>query len=167
MEMLIEAANSMNPKQFELPRCISVPCVFPGTDKGKAKNPTIPKIEDTYFSVELPYSKIGRKSSKIRNHEKGPSGIIPLPAKKCSECSKSCRVAPLISCDFCELFYHLDCLDPPLTSPPSGRWMCPQHVEHFVVSMYSYKILNPISEVIWLPFLLVKIPLVLCPENDS
>lgn len=35
MEMLIEAANAMNPKQFELPRSMSVPCVFPGTDKGK------------------------------------------------------------------------------------------------------------------------------------
>lgn len=35
MEMLIEAANAMNPKQFELPRSMSVPCVFPGTDKGQ------------------------------------------------------------------------------------------------------------------------------------
>ncbi|KAG5874587.1 hypothetical protein JTB14_001224 [Gonioctena quinquepunctata] len=114
MEILIEAANSMNPKQFELPRSMSFPCLFPGTDK-----------------VEIPYSKIGRKNNKVsKDHQKGPSGIIPLPSKKCSECRKSCRVAPLISCDFCELFYHLDCLDPPLTNPPSGRWMCPQHVEH-------------------------------------
>lgn len=33
MEILIQAASSMNPKQFELPRSMSVPCVFPGTDK--------------------------------------------------------------------------------------------------------------------------------------
>lgn len=88
--------------------------------------------------VEIPYSKIGRKTGKIRDHERGPGGIIPLPAKKCSECNKSCRVAPLISCDFCELFYHLDCLDPPLTTPPSGRWMCPQHVEHCLVCINYY-----------------------------
>ncbi|CAH1118667.1 unnamed protein product [Phaedon cochleariae] len=114
MEILIEAANSMNPKQFELPRSMSVPCLFPGTDK-----------------VEIPYSKVGRKNNKIsKDHKKGSSGIIALPAKKCSECKKSCRIAPLISCDFCDIFYHLDCLDPPLTNPPSGRWMCPQHVEH-------------------------------------
>lgn len=35
MDVLIEAANSMNPKQFELPRSMSVPCLFPGTDKGE------------------------------------------------------------------------------------------------------------------------------------
>lgn len=39
MEMLIEAASAMNPTQFELPRSMSVPCIFPGTDKGK-KNKT-------------------------------------------------------------------------------------------------------------------------------
>ncbi|KAJ8956226.1 hypothetical protein NQ318_014957 [Aromia moschata] len=114
IDVLVEAATSMNPKQFELPRSMSFPCIFPGTDK-----------------VEIPYSKVGRKNNKVlRDHEKGPGGIIPLPAKKCTECRRSCRVAPLISCDFCELFYHLDCLDPPLTTPPSGRWMCPKHVEH-------------------------------------
>lgn len=34
MDVLIQAASSMNPKQFELPRSMSVPCIFPGTDKG-------------------------------------------------------------------------------------------------------------------------------------
>ncbi|CAG9862625.1 unnamed protein product [Phyllotreta striolata] len=111
MDVLIEVASAMNPKQFELPRSMSVPCVFPGIDK------------------EIPYSKIGRKA-KASAHEKGTGGIVPLPAKKCRECRKSCRVAPLIACDFCESFYHLDCLDPPLTNPPSGMWMCPLHVEH-------------------------------------
>ncbi|VEN53238.1 unnamed protein product [Callosobruchus maculatus] len=125
MDMLIEAATSMNPKQFELPRSMSVPCVFPGTDK-----------------EEVPYSKFGRKNNKLsKDHKKGPNGIVPLPAKKCSECRKSCRVAPLIACDFCESFYHLDCLDPPLTSPPTGRWMCPMHVEHYLDS----KLLTSIS----------------------
>lgn len=35
MELLIEAAQSMNPRQFELPRSMSMPCIFPGTDKSK------------------------------------------------------------------------------------------------------------------------------------
>lgn len=38
LEVLIEAARSLNPKQFELPRSLSVPCIFPGTDKGMYKN---------------------------------------------------------------------------------------------------------------------------------
>lgn len=34
LEVLVEAAHALNPKQFELPRSMSVPCIFPGTDKG-------------------------------------------------------------------------------------------------------------------------------------
>lgn len=33
MEMLIEAASMLNPRQFELPYYMHEPCNFPGTDK--------------------------------------------------------------------------------------------------------------------------------------
>lgn len=46
---------------------------------------------------------------------------------------RSCRLAPLIQCDYCPLLFHMDCLDPPLTALPAGKWMCPNHVEHLVV----------------------------------
>lgn len=38
---------------------------------------------------------------------------------------------PLLSCDFCPLNFHLDCLDPPLTCPPnlSIKWKCPCHCD--------------------------------------
>ncbi|KAJ7756753.1 hypothetical protein DFH07DRAFT_819787 [Mycena maculata] len=37
----------------------------------------------------------------------------------------------IVSCDYCNLHWHLDCLDPPLpTMPPINRkWMCPNHAE--------------------------------------
>lgn len=37
----------------------------------------------------------------------------------------------IISCDHCDLHFHIDCLSPPLaTLPPLGKkWMCPNHVE--------------------------------------
>lgn len=37
----------------------------------------------------------------------------------------------MLSCDYCNLHWHLDCLDPPLTSMPSygKKWMCPNHAE--------------------------------------
>ncbi|KAL4065433.1 hypothetical protein J3A83DRAFT_4266976 [Scleroderma citrinum] len=37
----------------------------------------------------------------------------------------------LVSCDYCNLHWHLDCLDPPLTSMPSygKKWMCPNHID--------------------------------------
>lgn len=47
--------------------------------------------------------------------------------------TRSCRLAPLIQCDYCPLLFHMDCLDPPLTALPAGKWMCPNHVEHLVV----------------------------------
>ena len=67
---------------------------------------------------------------KIQYYENG--SIIPLPARLCFECGKSCRKAPLIACDYCPLYFHQDCLDPPLTAFPSGRWMCPNHLNHFI-----------------------------------
>lgn len=66
-------------------------------------------------------------------HELQPGGIVPLPARTCYECGRSCRVAPLLACDYCTLLFHQDCLDPPLTAPPTGRWMCPNHVEQYIV----------------------------------
>ncbi|KAJ7632294.1 hypothetical protein FB45DRAFT_791280 [Roridomyces roridus] len=43
-----------------------------------------------------------------------------------TETSKS-----IVSCDYCNLHWHLDCLDPPLsTMPPfNKKWMCPNHAE--------------------------------------
>ncbi|TFY55597.1 hypothetical protein EVG20_g9263 [Dentipellis fragilis] len=38
----------------------------------------------------------------------------------------------VVSCDYCNLHWHLDCLDPPLlVMPPfDKKWMCPNHAEH-------------------------------------
>jgi len=58
--------------------------------------------------------------------------MVPLPARLCYECGRSCRKAPLIACDYCPLYFHQDCLDPPLTAFPIGRWMCPNHPNHFI-----------------------------------
>ncbi|WWC90591.1 uncharacterized protein L201_005527 [Kwoniella dendrophila CBS 6074] len=37
----------------------------------------------------------------------------------------------IVSCDYCTLSWHLDCLDPPLSSMPNSqrKWMCPNHAE--------------------------------------
>lgn len=42
----------------------------------------------------------------------------------------------IISCDYCSLHWHLDCLDPPMVQMPSPlkKWMCPNHMEHDLVS---------------------------------
>ena len=45
----------------------------------------------------------------------------------------------IISCDYCHLHWHLDCVDPPMSCmPPWGRkWMCPNHADRIFVSFNS------------------------------
>jgi hypothetical protein len=42
----------------------------------------------------------------------------------------------LASCDYCDLYWHFDCLDPPMATLPSfgKKWMCPAHADHVMAS---------------------------------
>lgn len=112
LQQLIQAASLLNPKQFELPPEMVVNDVLPGQPK---------TVQKGSGNKKKPY--------ELDN------GLVPLPAKLCYKCNKSCRVAPLIACDYCSCCFHMDCLDPPLTTVPSGAvWMCPLHVENFLDS---------------------------------
>lgn len=57
----------------------------------------------------------------------------------------------IISCDYCHLHWHLDCVDPPMIIMPpwSKKWMCPNHAEHLSVSLPILSLapttLNPYS----------------------
>ncbi|KAJ4488300.1 hypothetical protein J3R30DRAFT_3434956 [Lentinula aciculospora] len=44
----------------------------------------------------------------------------------------------IISCDYCDLHWHLDCLDPPLSTMPSfsKKWMCPNHAEQIIAAKH-------------------------------
>ncbi|XP_061930986.1 bromodomain adjacent to zinc finger domain protein 1A isoform X2 [Apis cerana] len=39
----------------------------------------------------------------------------------CSACKSGGK---LISCDMCPNFYHIECIEPPITRAPRGRWIC-------------------------------------------
>ncbi|CAG4933882.1 unnamed protein product [Colias eurytheme] len=119
MEILVKAAKIMNPKQFDLPREMKVPFLFPGTDKEGSKNGNASLVTVDSW------------------------GCVPLPAKTCYVCQYTCKLAPLLQCDYCPALFHLDCLDPPLTALPTGRWMCPNHVENFI----DWKLVRSISAV--------------------
>ncbi len=56
----------------------------------------------------------------------------------CFRCGESALFKrEIIPCDYCNLSWHLDCLDPPLATSPvrrnNGRskntWMCPNHID--------------------------------------
>ncbi|KAG2188122.1 hypothetical protein INT44_000873 [Umbelopsis vinacea] len=82
-------------------------------------------------------------SGSFKHVRRGKNGMIEEPDYfrlrdkngqfiLCYRCRKSAlREKPIIACDHCSLYWHLDCLDPPLASAPnlSRKWMCPNHVE--------------------------------------
>ncbi|KAJ8403914.1 hypothetical protein AAFF_G00347820 [Aldrovandia affinis] len=94
-QLLIAAAMERNPTQFQLPNELTCTTALPGSSKRRRKE------EMTGKNVKRP------------QHELDHNGLVPLPVKVCFTCSRSCRVAPLIQCDYCPLLFHMDCLDPP------------------------------------------------------
>lgn len=67
-------------------------------------------------------------------------------------CYKCCKAADpkgkkqIAPCDFCDLYWHLDCLDPPMvkfpgpnvvTGKPRQAWMCPIHVDQLLLRRES------------------------------
>uniref|UniRef100_A0A914VW75 PHD-type domain-containing protein n=1 Tax=Plectus sambesii TaxID=2011161 RepID=A0A914VW75_9BILA len=111
LSVLAEAAAAVNSSEFALPDDIRCPVELPGDDAVSWRN----------------------RAEKWRRlpHERDANGMVPRkPLKLCYMCSRCCRDALLVQCDFCPLTFHLDCLDPPLAAAPKERWMCPNHVEH-------------------------------------
>nr|XP_001919955.4 PHD finger protein 12 [Danio rerio] len=123
-DLLIAAAMQRNPTQFQLPNDLTCTTALPGTSKRRRKD------------------ELSSKSVKRPQHELDSCGLVPLPVKVCYTCSRSCRLAPLIQCDFCPLLFHMDCLDPPLTAFPTGRWMCPNHIQNLILNQRSLTISN-------------------------
>ncbi|XP_055323357.1 PHD finger protein 12 [Sitodiplosis mosellana] len=128
LDELIRAATILNPRQFELPREMAIFPQFPGDEK--VSNETSKSKKNN-----------NRNGQNRVRHELDAQGLVPLPAATCFYCRKSCKKAPLISCDYCPLFFHQDCLDPPLTALPTTLWMCPNHPEQFV----DWKLVTSIS----------------------
>ncbi|KAH8418986.1 hypothetical protein KR222_011383 [Zaprionus bogoriensis] len=126
LDDVIRAASMLNPQQFSLPPELELHTQFPGN--GKVQPVQQPHSSGSGNGHRKPSSQ--RRNSKP--FELDSQGLVPLPAKTCFYCTRSCKRAPLISCDYCPLYYHQDCLDPPLTALPAGLWMCPNHVENFI-----------------------------------
>ncbi|XP_037565624.1 PHD finger protein 12 isoform X1 [Dermacentor silvarum] len=114
LHTLVAAASLLNAQQFELPHELSCHIALPGSSKRL-------------------------RPVRGRRHDLEPP--VPLPLRVCFTCRRSCRWAPLIQCDYCPLLFHADCLEFPLASLPTGRWMCPNHAENFL----EEKLLNSVS----------------------
>ncbi|XP_042353071.1 autoimmune regulator [Plectropomus leopardus] len=65
------------------------------------------------------------KSKTVENkfHHRGETttGMVQYNDDECAACKDG---GELICCDGCPRAFHLNCVDPPLTSIPSGTWQC-------------------------------------------
>lgn len=125
---LMDNIEKQNPSVFSLPR----------------------ELRDHYEGVKTgekgeyqDYTEVGLKT-KIKTYDEAKAESLRLRDKSgktilCYGCRESALGGrPIISCDYCPLKWHLDCLDPPrATLPykqPSGdprhTWMCPNHMDH-------------------------------------
>lgn len=112
---LVKISLLLNPREYELPEDYVPNIQFPGTSKKSINNSATREARLSSYSVK-------RAQELDRSN-------LPLILRTCYFCKKGWRKAPLINCDYCPLLYHADCIDPPLTTIPSTRWMCPNHVE--------------------------------------
>uniref|UniRef100_A0A6Q2Y886 PHD finger protein 14 n=1 Tax=Esox lucius TaxID=8010 RepID=A0A6Q2Y886_ESOLU len=69
-----------------------------------------------------------RKPSKKEGGSPGKSSNLPAVLYSCGICKKNQDQHLLLLCDTCKLYYHLGCLEPPLTRMPkktkNSYWQC-------------------------------------------
>lgn len=116
--MLIDVACKEPPAQFQLPSNLIGTVELPGWPKsGQSSQLNASSHQATSSSSSPSQVSITKNNQQLD------------PRKFCFTCRKSDRIGILIGCDFCPSFFHMDCLDPPMTAlPPSHlRWCCPLH----------------------------------------
>ena len=99
-----------------------------------------------------PYRLKDRNGDPVLCHRCGTSALPPDLAAAGPATKRARRAAStpgagqqtasgrsIISCDYCHLHWHLDCLDPPMTYMPpwNKRWMCLNHADQILVSLAS------------------------------
>ncbi|XP_055531478.1 PHD and RING finger domain-containing protein 1 [Wyeomyia smithii] len=94
-----------------------------------SKNVTTCPIDRKSFDVINIYKSVDRKQLVRKNlvQKKSPVDIPLLEDHEltyCEVCRRPDREDTMLLCDSCNLGYHMECLDPPLTEVPSGSWYC-------------------------------------------
>lgn len=76
---------------------------------------------DNFIDVKLPVRKQLDRGNMVRKID------------KCYVCKRGVLRGRLMKCHYCNRFYHLNCLDPPIRDwDHSMRWLCPAHNKFYV-----------------------------------
>ena len=118
--LLIDAACKATPAQFQLPSNLIGTVELPGWPKSGSSSQLGATINSSGASATA------ANHNRMKERDRDPH---TESRRFCFTCRKSDRTGILIRCDFCPSYFHLDCLDPPLTAlPPSHlHWCCPLH----------------------------------------
>ncbi|CAL2036513.1 unnamed protein product [Caenorhabditis brenneri] len=61
-----------------------------------------------------------------------------IVGEECVECGLKDDWTPMLSCDYCEFFYHQKCVTPPMiTIPRMSYWRCPRHTESLIDILFQ------------------------------
>ncbi|KAL8874642.1 MAG: hypothetical protein Q9174_000047 [Haloplaca sp. 1 TL-2023] len=120
--VLLQNLKKRNPTAFILPGALRnyYEDVITGED-GEYEEPAIQSKAKTRNGYDVPVDTLRVRDAK--------DNII-----FCYSCQESAMGGRhIVDCDFCNLHWHLDCLDPPLANPPKktnkSTWKCPNHVD--------------------------------------
>ncbi|KAI0340697.1 hypothetical protein BDW22DRAFT_1360130 [Trametopsis cervina] len=150
MAPLVEQIESSLPSEFSLPQDVRTFFKDVATgpkgnyvDSSELKPPRLNRHGQ--LEEREPYRLRDRNGEPVLCYKCGTSALPPdlaaaAPAAKrarraTSTASSQSEVGRgMISCDYCHLHWHLDCVDPPLAYMPpwNKKWMCPNHAEQVV-----------------------------------
>ncbi|KAJ3553344.1 hypothetical protein NM688_g3662 [Phlebia brevispora] len=146
MAPLIEHVQSIIPVEYQLPQDIRTFFKDVATGpKGTYEDSSEFKVARLNRHGQLeerdPYRLKDRNGDPVICFRCGTSALPPSLAATSPSTKRQRRTngaatnneagRSIISCDYCHLHWHLDCLDPPLAyMPPWNRkWMCPNHAD--------------------------------------
>ncbi|WFD34212.1 hypothetical protein MCUN1_001049 [Malassezia cuniculi] len=123
----------------ENPTVFSLPAEIRNYYKGVSTDPNGTYVDSTmlrplklnrqgFFEQRDPHALRDKHGNTVLCYKCGGSAL-PSPASESDPLRTQWRA--IISCDFCSLHWHLDCVDPPLSGMPSmtRKWRCPAHVD--------------------------------------
>jgi hypothetical protein len=149
---LTQMANTMNPKEFTLPRRILKAAarvkhkhVAEPSAPEAAKSATDQSPNRSHHALQFPAHhydshQIGAPDTRVGAHQHSLGRIRTVDSGWCHWCTHGVKSGPLgqlIRCDRCSLLWHIDCLPEPMVGPPSGEtpWSCPVHLDF--ANLYS------------------------------
>ncbi|KTW28698.1 uncharacterized protein T551_02548 [Pneumocystis jirovecii RU7] len=119
---LMEYIIRNNPKEFSLP--LNIREYFEGVSTGpNGEYQDIMEHKNQKFGRQ----KLMEERDPFQLEDKNGN---PILCYKCSQNAMNGKA--IVSCDYCSLHWHIDCIDPPMSSIPSAsrKWMCPNHAYH-------------------------------------